>query len=120
MAKPMRVALFALLIVAFALFIRARTRVLDRYQLLDLAIFAVSTIMAVKLLVLDPMLDANPPVGTSQPFATAYALLLLGCLIMLIRFAMLRGARPLALWCLVGAFGINLVGAVLSPARSSS
>ena len=106
-------------IIGYGLFVRARTRVLDRYQLLDLAIFLVSACVALSQLVLEPAMDASPPAGLSRGLSTAYILMMLVSVVLEARFVTLPGKRVPAMWWLASAMVTCLVGSMLANATSS-
>jgi diguanylate cyclase (GGDEF)-like protein/PAS domain S-box-containing protein len=99
---------------AMALLVRCRSRMLDRYQLLDLGIFLVSATVTIKQLVLEPSLQANPPAGMSPQLSLVYILIQFICLVLLVRFATLPGRRPIALWLMMASLVASTLGSVLS------
>ena len=103
---------------ASALFVRARSRVLDRYQLLDLGIILISATVALKRLALDPAMEAHPPQGMSPSLSMSMILLMVVALALFVRFVTLRGPRPLAMWLVLSSLGTSLFGSVLSNAIS--
>src|SRR5204862_3259064 len=64
-------------IAAYALFVRYRTRTIDRYLVLDLTIFLLGAAVVLKELILDPTMDAHPPVGISPSLSAAYIILIM-------------------------------------------
>jgi len=107
-------------IVAFALFVRARTLVLDRYQLLDLGIVVVSASLAISKLVLAPSMDAHPPVGISRGLSTAYILMILVTLVLAARFVTLPGRRGRSAWCLTAVAVGMVVASIVSNATATA
>ncbi|MCU1484544.1 MAG: putative diguanylate cyclase (GGDEF)/phosphodiesterase with sensor, partial [Actinomycetia bacterium] len=99
---------------ASALFVRARSRVLDRYQLLDLGIILVSATVALKRLVLDPSMAAHPPQGMSPSLAMSMVLLEVVALVLFVRFVTLKGPHPVAMWLVLSSLGTSLLSSVFS------
>ena len=66
---------WCIFVVELALFIRYRTRMVDRYLLLDLSILLLSASLALKELVLDPTMAAHPPIGLSPNLSADYLLM---------------------------------------------
>jgi PAS domain-containing protein len=104
--------------VASALFVRARSQVLDRYLLLDLGIILVSAMVALKRLALDPLLAANPAEGMSPSLSMAMILLELAAIVLFVRFTTLRGPRPTSMWLLLTSLVVSMFGSVVSNAVS--
>jgi len=100
-------------IVGFGAFVRVRSRVVDRYLVLDLTILLVSASVALKELVLDPSMDAHPPVGISKGLSAAYILMTLVMVVFALRLVTLPGRRPKAAWLLFAAVAGNVVGSLL-------
>lgn len=97
-----------------ALLVRARTEVLDRYQLLDLAVVLLSALVAFEQLVLKPAMASHPPEGMSPTVSSILILSQLSTFALYARFLTLPGRRGPAAWLLLSTFGIGVLGSVLS------
>ena len=105
-------------VVGSALFVRARARTLDAYQLLDLAIFLISATVAFKRLLLDPTLEANPPPGMSPQTSMTFITLQFVSYVLYARFLSLPGRRPAAAWLLALSLSASIIGSVLTSVVS--
>jgi diguanylate cyclase (GGDEF)-like protein/PAS domain S-box-containing protein len=94
-------------IAAFALFVRHRTRMIDRYLVLDLTILLVSGAVAMKGLLLDPLMESHPPVGISPNMSASYIILTLVVVVFIARLVSLPG-RTTAMWMLLAATVSNI------------
>jgi diguanylate cyclase (GGDEF)-like protein/PAS domain S-box-containing protein len=99
-------------ITGFGSFVRLRSRVVDRYLVLDLTILLVSASVALKELALDPSMEAHPPVGISSGLSAAYILMTLVMVVFAIRLVTLPGRRPLAAWILFAAVAGNVASSL--------
>jgi diguanylate cyclase (GGDEF)-like protein/PAS domain S-box-containing protein len=106
--------------VSSALFVRARSRVLDRFQLLDLAIILVSATVALQRLVLEPMIESHPPQGMTPDLAMNYVVLEAIVVVLYIRYVTLPGPRPVALWLLLSSLVASFIGFGLSSVSAET
>lgn len=100
-------------VVAFAAFVRARTRVLDRSQLLDLGIITLSFVIALKEAVLEPIIHGHPQPGVSPHVTVAYALVSAASFCVIVRLATLPGRRPTSLRLLLAGIMASVLGSVV-------
>ena len=106
-------------ILGYGEFLRIRTRVVDRYLVLDLTILMVSALVAFKELALDPSMDAHPPVGISKDLSATYILMTLVFVVFVIRMITLPGRRGTSLWLLCAASVGNVIGSSIINAVAS-
>jgi diguanylate cyclase (GGDEF)-like protein/PAS domain S-box-containing protein len=96
--------------VGAVLLLRSRSRIFDRYLVLDLAVFLVAIEVAVIRLLVEPALRTHPPVGVSTTFSLTCLTLDIAALVFTIRYFTIPGPRPRALklliWSLVSSVSI--------------
>ena len=99
-----------LMLASYTAFVRARTRSLDRSQLLDLGIITLSFTVALKEAFVEAAVHANPHEGVPPTVTMYYALIGMAAFFVVIRLVSLPGRRPLALWLLLAGAAVSVMG----------